>query len=254
LFALKNYNFTLTTDNLFCFIFIPIAIVSAWIFSVITNNIQDVETDKISNKERPLIKESMDPVFYNRIAWLFFFLALIYAGFINFTAFFVILLFIGNYFLYSMPPFRLKRVPFFSKIFISLNSLILLMLGFVLISGISIENIPISNSLFFLILIMLTAVINFIDIKDYEGDKKEGIKTLPVLMGLKRSKILISIFFAIAYLFVCFLTKDLSTLIIFFVLGCLQVYLINRKNYNEKYIFIIYLSSVLYLITQYLLP
>jgi len=248
----KTFDFVLTADNLFLFLFVPISIVFAGLFSIITNNLEDYEIDKISNTDRPLVKKEIDPLLYMKLGWLFLVLAMVYSFAAGFLAFFIIILWIGNYFLYSMPPFRLKRIPFFSKLIIAFNSLILIILGFVSVVGCSVSDIPKLSILVFLI--VFTSTINFIDIKDYEGDKKAGIKTLPVLMGLKRSKILISIFFAIAYLFVCFLTKDLSTLIIFFILGCLQVYLINRKDYNEKYIFIIYLSSILYLITQYLLP
>ncbi|MEA2112702.1 MAG: UbiA family prenyltransferase [Patescibacteria group bacterium] len=246
----KTFSFILTADNLFSFIFIPISIVFAGLFSIITNNIEDYEIDKISNKERPLVKKEIDPVLYMKLGWLFLIVALIYSFASSFLAFFIITLWIGNYFLYSMPPFRLKRIPFFSKLIIAFNSLILIILGFVSVVGCSVSDIPKLSILVFLI--VFTAVINFIDIKDYEGDKKEGIKTLPVLLGLKRSKILISIFFAVAYLFVVFLTKELITLILFFFLGCLQVYLINRRDYKEKYVFIIVLSSILYIIFEFL--
>lgn len=251
--AYKICDPVFTVSIFFSFLFVPISIVFAWLYSVMTNNIEDYEIDKISNQQRPLIKKEVDSALYNKTAWSFFFLALIYAGFVNFVSFFVILLFIGNYFLYSMPPFRLKRIPFFSKTFIALNSLVLVMLGFSIVSGVTIENIPVSGPLFFSLLLVLTAMINFIDIKDYDGDKKEGIKTLPVLLGLKRSKILISIFFGVPYLLVFLIAKDLMTLIIFFLLGVFQVYLINRVDYKEKYVFTIYLLSIFYLISKYLL-
>jgi 4-hydroxybenzoate polyprenyltransferase len=250
--ALKISDFDLSVKSLFSFIFIPLSIAFAWIYSVMTNNIQDYAIDKISNQQRPLVQGKINPVLYNKIAWGFFFSALIYPGLVGFPAFFVILLFIGNYFLYSMPPFRLKRVPFFSKTLIALNSLILVMLGFTIVSGVSIENIPVSNSLFFLVLIILTGLINFIDIKDYEGDKQAGIKTLPVLLGLKRSKFIISIFFALTYLLICFLAKEIITLIFFLIAGGLMVYFINRVNYKEKYVFGIILASLFYIIFKFL--
>jgi len=84
-------------------------------------------------------------------------------------------------------------------------------------------------------------VIQFIDIKDYEGDKKEGIKTLPVVLGLKKSKRLIGAFFVLTYLSVYLVVKEKVLLIPLFVLGCIQYFLVNRKKYHERWVFIAYL-------------
>ncbi len=66
---------------------------------------------------------------------------------------------------------------------IAFNSLILIILGFISIVGCSVSDIPKLSILIFLI--VFTAVINFIDIKDYEGDKKEGIKNSSCFTGFK---------------------------------------------------------------------
>ncbi len=101
-----------------------------------------------------------------------------------------------NYFLYSMPPLQLKRVTFFSKLLISLNSLILVLLGQLFHSGDF--GLPLNIIIFFFVCV--TATLNFIDLKDYEGDKNAGIKTLPVALGLDRSKKVIGLFFFISYM------------------------------------------------------
>jgi len=102
----------------------------------------------------------------------------------------------------------------------------------------NIKNIPII--IYPIFLIGFTLTINFIDIKDYRGDKKLGIKTLPVLMGPKKSKLLIGLFFFLGYVFIFYITQ----LILFIILAFLQFYLINKKSYKEKYIFIVYLLSL----------
>jgi 4-hydroxybenzoate polyprenyltransferase len=241
-------EFVLTANNIFIFLFVPISIVFAGLFSIVTNNLVDLEIDKISNQNRPLVKKEIDPDLYARLGWFFFLLTAVYSFAAGFLSFFIIMLWVGNYFLYSMPPFRIKRIPFFSKLPIAFNSLILIILGFVTVSGVDVSFLPKSSILLFLVIV--TSVINFVDIKDYEGDKLAGIKTLPVLLGLRRSKVVISIFFAIHYLLVVFLAKDWITLILFFILGCFQVYLINRKDYKEKYVFIILLGSIFYIIVK----
>lgn len=234
----------LNSSTLFYIPLTMIAILFAWLFSVFTNNLTDQDIDKISNKDRPTVSNAIPFKDYKQLSWILLILAVLYSSSVNFETLFLILLFIGNYFLYSMPPLRLKRITFFSKIFVSLNSLILVMIGYFLIAG----NLNIPGNIIAFFLIGFTAVLNFIDIKDYEGDKQENIKTLPVVLGLKRSKMLIGLFFLILYPCVYFLLKEVYLLIPLTILGIIQFLLINRKNYKEKPVFIVYLISIFSLI------
>jgi len=233
-------------------VFVMISVLFAWLFSVITNNLTDFEIDKVVSSKRPLVSKKILKRDYRLIAGIFFILSLIYSVIVSFEALFLITLFIGNYFLYSMPPLRLKRIPFFSKLFISLNSLILFMLGYFFV----VKNIEIPTNIIFLFLIFFTAAFNFIDIKDYKGDKKVGIKTLPVIFGLRKSKIIIGLFFLIAYFAVWFIIiKDIFFLPFLFLIGLIQFFLINKKNYKESSIFLVYFLTIFLLIiylTKYL--
>ena len=247
----KFGTFVLDSANIFSFIFIPAGIAFAWLYSVITNNIVDYDIDKISNNNRPLIKSKINKIAYYKLSWIILFIALFYPLMVSFKAFFMVLLFVGNYFLYSMPPLRLKRIPLFSKMIIAFNSLILVMLGFIISTG-KLEEFPAILIAFFLI--FFTIAINFIDIKDYEGDKKAGIKTLPVILGLKKSKFIIGIFFLLTYLAVYFLINNLYLIPVLFIFGITEFLLISRKNYNEKPVFFVYLLTlflvIIYLITS----
>ena len=232
-------------------IFILPAIIFGGLFSIIVNNCEDYDIDKISNKSRPTISKTIPIEHYKSISWIFFGLALIYASAVNFICFFIILLVIINYFLYSSPPFRFKRIPFFSKLVISLNSLLLFGLGYSLPVGTVMPPIPGSIVLFFLV--CFTAVINFIDIKDYAGDKSAGIKTLPTLLGLKRAKLIIGLFFLITYSLTYFLVQDIRLLAVMITTGLFIFMLINRKDYSEKPVFITYLFSIVFLIVCFFL-
>jgi 4-hydroxybenzoate polyprenyltransferase len=123
------------------------------------------------------------------------------------------------------------------------------MLGFIISTG-KLEGFP--NIIIAFFLIFFTLAINFIDIKDYEGDKKEGIKTLPVILGLEKSKFVIGIFFLLAYLGSYLVVNELYLVTIFLIFGIIQFILINRKDYNEKGVFFIYLLS-LFLVIIYLI-
>ena len=229
--------------------FIPPAIIFGWLYSVMVNNCEDYDIDKISNKNRPTVSRTIPLGHYKNISYLFLVLALIYAVAVNFLCFFIMLLWISNYFLYSSPPFRLKKIPFFSKLVVSLNSLLLFALGYSLCEDTLIP--PSMITIFFLT--CFTAVINFIDIKDYEGDKSAGIKTLPTLWGLRQAKLVIGSFFIITYGLTPFIIGDLRLFPVMAAIGILICWLINRKNYSEKPIFITYLLSIILLIVYFLI-
>ena len=233
---------SITAENIFYFLFIPISLVFAGLFSLMTNNIEDVEIDRISNKTRPLITGEISPDLYRIIAGVFLIISLSFAAAVSVITFYFVLLGIGNYFLYSMRPLRLKRIPIVSKMMIALNSLIAVFLGFLLMTEGSLENFPMIY--IFIFLFGFGLAINFIDIKDYKGDKKLGIQTLPVIMGLKRSKQLIGLFFIDAYLLTFFVVGELFALVPLLLIGITQYYLINKKLYKEKHVFGVYLFSI----------
>ena len=245
LLALMNVPDTmileLNQDSVFHWIFFVIAIACACIFSLITNNITDYNLDKINSPERPLTSSKISIKHYRIMAAIFFILASIYSLSVHFIFFMMIFMFMGFYFIYSMPPLRLKIIPILSKFLIAVNSLILIMMGFLYVSG----DATIPPKIVIFTLLGFTAVINFIDIKDYKGDKAHGIKTLPTILGLKKSKILIAIFMLLTYLASFFVLKSLYLFIVFTFIGFLQVYFITSSNYKEKPVFITYIVSIL---------
>lgn len=250
-------GFRLDSENIFYLPFILVGIFFACIFSIITNNIVDVDIDKISNKDRPLIKNEIDINIYKKIGWLALAISLVYALSVNLKVFFLILFFIGNYFIYSMPPLRIKRVFFFSKIIILLNSLAMIILGFVAFNNnlgvLGFQDIVASfgenvNHFSIVVIISVTLFLlasNFIDIKDYEGDKAGNIETLPTVLGLKISKFLIGLSFLLLYAVVGFLLKNWLIFAGLLIIGIIQFFLINRKKYQEKYVFGFFLVSLL---------
>src|SRR5207253_1989736 len=104
-------------------------------FSIVTNNIADQEIDRISNQARPLISGMISLHVYNCIGYASLFIALIYAAAAGASALFLISLMIVSYYIYSMPPIRFKRVLIISKLAISVNSLAMILLGYILLGG-----------------------------------------------------------------------------------------------------------------------
>ncbi len=233
-------------DQLFAMVLIPLALVSAVIFSIVMNNTADIEIDRITNSDRPLVQNEVTLHTYHVIGWTFFVLSLIFAAAVSMYAFFFIALFILVYFLYSMPPLRLKRVPFFSKVLIALNTLFMTMLGFLSTSRLTILDFPFGLGCG--MVIMYTFAAQLIDLKDYEGDKRAGIQTLPVLLGLSTARLVIGSILVLAYMSVYLLLPDTLLILPLVVFGCLQFHFVMKVPYHEKPIFVTYIISLLMLL------
>ena len=249
LIGLKSFTPKLDFNLALMIILAPLAIFFAILFSLIQNNIHDFRIDSISNKNRPLqlganIKK------YNNFSHIFLFLSLCFAISAGITTLIATLLFALSYYIYSNPPFRLKQIPIVSKLLISFCSLLTILVGFIIAGG-TLATFPISIVILFLI--GFTLAINFIDIKDYFGDKKEKIRTLPVILGLKKSKLLISTFFIIAYALSYFVVEKIELIPFLILFSIIEVILINRREYNEKPVFIVYLLSLIIISIFYLI-
>ena len=236
----------LSEHTIFSLIFIPIAIFFAGFFSLIHNNIQDSNIDRLSNPHISSVTRKSIPLsFYKKIAIVSLILSTIYSLTISLFTLFFILLFIACYWVYSMPPLRLKRIPFLSKEIIAFNSLILCTLGFGLADP-NFSYIPWEVWLFFLAFFPLP--LHFIDIKDYVGDKSQSIKTLPVILGLRKSKLIIGLFFLLSPFYLYFTFHNKALLIPGFIFGLIEFILINKKKYSDASVMFVYLLSFLALL------
>ena len=224
------------------------AIAFAWIFSVITNNLADIPIDRITNKDRPTVTNEIPQAAYEKIAFLALAGALVAALTAGPLVCLLIVCFMGNYYLYSMPPLRFKRVLFLSKAAIGMNSFLMILAGYVL-AGNGIKAFPAGMTAY--VLLSFTACINFIDLKDYEGDKAVGICTLPVYMGLKNAKLLIGCFFVISFALFPFFIKLPALLLPCIIAGALLFYLTNKRTYNENALFGTYLASLALALVYY---
>lgn len=211
-------------------IFLLISLVFASFFTIICNNIADVEIDRISNSSRPLIQNQIDQKTYQSIAWYALATSVYFASLTGVKGLFLILFVVGIYYLYSVPPFRFKRVFLLSKFTVSLSSLAMVILGYLIVHN-NIAGLPACIYPIFLIGITLCA--NVIDIKDIEGDRIAGVKTLPVVSGLNHAKRIVGASIIFTYTAFYFLVQNEMLGCLFFVLGGVQYYLVNHTRYAE---------------------
>ena len=239
--ALHKINLMLLPQLLF----MMVAVLFFCLFSIITNNIADQRIDMISNPHRPLSAQTITLSSYITLAWVSLLLALLYASQVSAVALSAISCVTLLYFVYSMPPLRIKRIPVLSKAVIAAASLILILLGYNLVAG-DWHGFP--QSLIWIFLIGVTLSANFIDIKDYAGDKAENILTLPVLLGVNRAKKLIGVFFLLTALSFIFYSSHLWLLPLLLLIGILGYYFLTREVYKEYKVFLLYLISLIILI------
>lgn len=236
-----NEPFRLTSTSLFQLTLAPIAIIFAGVCSLVTNGIADINIDKISNPERALIKGKIPLSHFKQISIISAVFAIVYSLSIDYISFLLIILVIANYHIYSSPPLRMKKIFFFSKFFIALNTYALMILGYYYVTGSILF--PYQNAIAFLL--GFTAFINFIDLKDYKGDKFEGIKTIPTVLGLRKAKIILGLFFLIGYIGFGLFLQNTILLIFMIPTGLFQFFLINKKNYKEQYVFSLYVLTLI---------
>jgi 4-hydroxybenzoate polyprenyltransferase len=181
----------------------------AWYFSVFINDIFDEKIDKISNPDRPLVSGIVKKREYTDYSLVFLFLSLIIALLFSPVIFLLIVFYHLLTWIYSAYPFRLKKFFGVANLISATASLLFLGIGFLvfsggdLFSGIYWEVIGLLGLAYFFVL-------SIKDLRDVEGDRREKIYTLPVLVGLRNARLV------------------LASLILFFYL--LSVYVFNENK------------------------
>ncbi|WP_418263413.1 geranylgeranylglycerol-phosphate geranylgeranyltransferase [Flavobacterium faecale] len=213
----------------------------------IINNIVDQETDAINKPQNQIIGTKItEATAYNIYVGLNcigvaigFYLANI-IGKPNFAALFIIIA--ATLYMYAT---TLKQMPVIGNLIVALLLAIsVLTIGiFDLYPVITIENQKIMGSLFSVLLdyAIFAFMINFIreivkDLEDVNGDHNQGMRTLPIVLGIKRTTILVfvmsifPIFFLFVYIKNYLLTYNLFATIIYamlFVLAPLLLFTVK---------------------------
>lgn len=216
---------------------------AAWMYAVHVNDISDIEIDRISNPTRPFVTRELSREEMDQAGILWLVISLIGACSLGDYVFLLNLTYIACAYSYSATPLRLKRVPVLASLLIALASLVTIFAGFFLMSPDKTQR-AFPYSLALGILLVFTAGVNIRDVKDIEGDKAQGIMTLPVLFGAHGAQVVGALFAASFLLAPLVLAWPL--LFVLAVPAACAAYLIAvRKPYDEKWVFILYFSFVI---------
>jgi len=168
-------------------------------FSAAINDIFDVDCDRVSNKGRPLATGIITKDEYQRVSLVYLAFALLFAVWVSNACFIISLVFIGIYFLYSVPPFRLKRFFIFSALITGLQALLILIMGQVSLAK-SDTTVLFYAPVLWLVFLVFSLSSSIKDLKDAEGDRLCNIYSLPVLFGEARARKIIA-----GLIFLCYL-------------------------------------------------
>lgn len=211
-----------------------------WLFSVGINDLADQKIDKLTNTNRPLITKELSTIEVKSLSIIF----VLFANGIAFTLglrFFTLsIILTALTYIYSAQPFRLKRFPFISSFVIALSVLIATFFGFILFSqDQSLVYFP--REIMLTTLLLFTLVTNVKDIKDHKGDEKDDVLTLPVILGMKRGKLILAILNFLSFIiFAALLSPKPALLFIAFCFGVLAYLLTYNEKVKESYLFILY--------------
>jgi 4-hydroxybenzoate polyprenyltransferase len=239
--SLAQLQMSVNAELVFNFLVFFMCLTYAAVFAIITNNIEDIEADRISNPDRPLVKGKVATGLYFRVGLISLLIALVIAAITDLRILAGVSAISLGYFIYSCRPLRLKRIPFLSKFIIGINSLVVALAGFSLAGG-GVSDFPFLWAVYILIPLALSA--NFIDLKDVEGDKATGIKTLPVIFGETRARQMIAFFTFCSYVMAALLL-NVSWMFPLVLVTCVaHLWLLFRKPYREKPVFLTYLLAI----------
>ncbi len=175
------------------------AVVSAWLASVVANDCFDTAIDAETNASRPLPSGAIPISLYRAIGAGFFAVSILFSALVSARAALFLLLYQAVAWAYSAPPFRLKRFPIIASFASAVASVLVLFLGFsTLAPEGTLGALPVS--FVFLFLFAYTVSIPLKDFKDIAGDVKDGVWTLPVLLGVEKAKLAIGSGIFLSYL------------------------------------------------------
>lgn len=228
-------------DLLWRFLLFAVALSYAAVFAIVTNNLEDVAADRVTNPDRPLVLGTVNPAVYLR------------AGVLSLLA--------------SPAGRRPGRPPDAGRSPGDHRRLLRLLVpslpaetGADPLEAADRSELPrrgrlrlragrrrlpgVSPSWALYLLVPLSLAANFVDLKDTEGDRRTGVATLPVLLGERVARHCIAVSTVVAYSAAGFLLAIPWVHPLNAGVAALHLYGLYRKPYEEGRVFAVYVSAL----------
>lgn len=218
---------------------LSLIVLGIWTFSLTINDLNDIPIDTITNTNRLLVRKVFTEKEFQDLGLVAFILAVVFSVALGYQFFVLTIFSLLLSFVYSSPPYRLKRFPFIATGIMSLGATAIALMGYLLFSRSgSLYEFPITYCA--LLIIVITLVLNVKDTKDIQGDKPNGIYTIPTIFGDRNGKIIIALLFTISYFLFPLVLKTKDLILPGFAFSALTAALIISKRVHENAIFIVY--------------
>ncbi len=218
--------------------------------AAVCNDIIDRGSDELSNRCRPLVQGAVKEDEYRIIGNIFFFIGICSIIAVSYYGFLVALLFWLLYYVYSCPPLRLKKIFILNMAIIALNGFLAFFAGISIVRGPGSFSV-LNGEIFSLLTIPFFLGMNFITLKDVEGDGLNGVQTIPVIFGKEKGKKIIAGLSLGAFTVPGIILCMPGLLLPGFFWGSMAAWLVMRKKWNEKLFFLVYYLFFLTVIVLY---
>lgn len=149
----------------------------------VLNDLTDSETDTINNVNRPIQKQIVSRNEAKVFVTSLISFALLSSLFIDSTMFILYLCYLALGIAYSLPRFGLKQNVPIKSLTVGLGAFLTALSGGAAVGTLSSQIIFFSFLAFALVFIIATVA----DMQDIEGDSRAGVRSLPVILGPKKT-------------------------------------------------------------------
>ncbi|MFH0969377.1 MAG: UbiA family prenyltransferase [Patescibacteria group bacterium] len=219
--------------NALGFLVVLEAVIFSWLASVVVNDIVDEKIDVRTNPNRPLIKKVFSLSQYRAMGLIFFAFSIYLASLVNLKISFLLIAYQGIAWLYSSWLMRLKRFAFVSTFVSAIASLMIFFSGYALLSD-SQNFLEIPARIIILLITAYTLSIPIKDFKDIEGDKQDGVYTVPVVFGEYWGKIIVGSGIFFSFLLSTILLNESRLFWWALIFGGISFWLVNKMSAKSR--------------------
>ncbi|MBA4348916.1 MAG: hypothetical protein C0415_02870 [Thermodesulfovibrio sp.] len=184
------YPAALNIEDILKLISAVISIKLLFFYSKITNDIHDIEIDRVSNKERPLVRNAISAESANEIKNILLIISFAFAIAAEISFVFYWLFILSASYVYSAPPFRLRRYYPAGHLILSFIGIGAFLSGGALVKSYEVYLSLQKTEILLYVFSAFFFISHIKDFKDMEGDKTDSVQNIlnytgfPKIMGI----------------------------------------------------------------------
>lgn len=209
---------------------VMMSVACAWVSTTFFNDVPDLDIDRMSNAHRPLPMGIVTTTDFYGLGILFGIISLALLFLVAPQTAHLLFFYHAISWLYNMPPLRLKRFPIIATALAAIASLMIVLIGYTIISEDSIlANFP--TMIGALLFVTYTLSLPLKDLKDIIGDRAHGVWTIPALFGENKARLLIGVNIFISFMLSTLIFRNTTTFFAAIICGSLCFWIfIARRN------------------------